>query len=402
MAAWPFRFPASGYNGRNAFPMTHARLFFATLAASSFAALAVTAGTLALFGPDGNAVPGVPVEKTVRTVRLTELQGEVESAAAAVSPAVVSIVATKDIQTWRSDPFGFFFEPGAKIRRDVGGGTGIFVTKSGAILTNKHVVSDPAAEYRAVLADGREFPARVKALDPATDLAVVQADLSGAAVPAAEFASRSEPLRVGNFVVAIGNALAEFRNSVTLGIVSGLGRSINARGRDGESSLRGLVQTDAAINPGNSGGPLVNLSGKVAGVNTAVASGGSGIGFAIPVSAEELAYLLRSVESTGKIRRAYLGVRYSTVDAGLAARLRLPAASGDYVLDDSGAVAPGSPAEKAGLRSGDLVRAVDGVPLTPDYTLKEALSDRAPGAKVTLRVLRGSAETLLSAELGER
>lgn len=386
--------------------MKPSRYFAVTLLASVLASVAVSAAVLAAAGGRLMSVPffSERVEKTVRTVRLTQLQGEVETVARDVSPSVVSIVATKDIQTWRSDPFGFFFEPGASVRRDVGGGTGIFVTKSGAVLTNKHVVSDPAAEYRVVAAGGREFPARVVALDPATDLAILQADLGGWTAPAASFSPRAGQVRVGNFVIAIGNALAQFRNSVTLGIVSGLGRSIRATDQDGRggSQLAGLIQTDAAINPGNSGGPLVGLDGKVVGINTAVAASAQGIGFSIPVSQPDVDYMVRSVAQFGKIRRSYLGVRYSSLDVDLAARLNTPVAQGDYVLDDADSVIPDSPAQKAGLKSGDVITAMDGERLSPDWTIKEALSSRAPGTKVTLEVVRDGKTIAVPVELGER
>ena len=386
--------------------MKPSRYFLVTLLASVFASAAVSAVFLWLAADRALSLPffAQRVEKTVQTVRLTELQGEVEGVARDVSPSVVSIVAAKDVQTWRADPLGFFFEPGATVRRDVGGGTGIFVTKSGAVLTNKHVVSDPDATYRVAVAGGREFDARVLAVDPTTDLALLQADVGAWEAPAAAFAPRAGQVRVGNFVVAIGNALAQFRNSVTLGIVSGLGRSIRATDADGRggSQLAGLIQTDAAINPGNSGGPLVGLDGKVLGINTAVAGSAQGIGFSIPVSQPDVDYLVTSVAKFGKIRRSYLGVRYSSLDADLAARLKLSVAQGDLVLDDADAVLPGSPAQKAGLTSGDVITAVDGARLSSDWTIKEALSAREPGTKVTLEVVRDGKVLGVPVELGER
>lgn len=386
--------------------MKPSRYFLVTLLVSILASVVVSTGLLVLAGGHLLSIPffSERVEKTIRTVRLTELQGEVELVAHNVSPSVVSIIATKDIKTWRSDPFGFFFEPGATVRRDVGGGTGIFVTKSGIVLTNKHVISDPQAAYRVVVMGGQEFDAHVLAVDPVTDLALLQADVKDWSVPVAQFAPRAGQVRVGNFVIAIGNALAQFRNSVTLGIVSGLGRSIRANDQDGSegSPLADLIQTDAAINPGNSGGPLVNLEGKVIGINTAIANSAQGIGFAIPVSQPEVDYMISSVAKTGQIRRSYLGVRYSSLDADLAERLKVKVTSGDYILDDADAVIPGSPAAQAGLRSGDVITAVNGVRLSPDWTIKEALSSTAPGTKVVLEVVRGEKTIAVPVELGAR
>jgi serine protease Do len=159
---------------------------------------------------------------------------------------------------YRSDPWGFFEQPTGTVRRQVGGGSGFFVRKDGTILTNKHVVSDPNAEYTIILSDGTEYRAKVLGLDPVNDLAVIQIDANEKKeefIPLPIIADTQE-VQIGQFVIAVGNALAEFQNSVALGIVSGKDRSIEAEG----TQLTGLLQTDAAINPGNSGGPLLNLS----------------------------------------------------------------------------------------------------------------------------------------------
>jgi serine protease Do len=198
------------------------------------------------------------------TGTLSDLESAISQIANRVSPSVVSIIVTKQVQTYKTDPFGFFYEPAGTVKRQVGGGTGFFVSKEGYILTNKHVVSDPNAEYTILLADGRELIGKVLAYDPITDLAVIRAfktqtEPYNEAIPLSFIESQSG-LRIGSFVVAIGNALAEFQNTVTFGVVSGLGRQIQAENPSGESeALSGLIQTDAAINPGNSGGPLLNI-----------------------------------------------------------------------------------------------------------------------------------------------
>ncbi len=172
---------------------------------------------------------------------------------------MVSIIVSKDVQTYKTDPFGFFYEPSGTVRRKVGGGTGFFVTKDGLILTNKHVVSDPTASYTIISSAGEEFTGKVLAFDPTTDLAIVQtSDIDGKKLTDREpvtFALNSNSLEVGDFLIAIGNALAEFKNTVTFGVVSALGRTIEAEDMGSQSTelLTGLIQTDAAINPGNSG-----------------------------------------------------------------------------------------------------------------------------------------------------
>ena len=183
----------------------------------------------------------------------------VKTVAKKLSPSVVSIIISKDVQTYKTDPFGFFYEPSGTVRQKVGGGTGFFVTKDGLVLTNKHVVSDPNASYAIISASGEEFTGKVLATDPTTDLAIVQTyDIDGKKLTNREpvsFVDNSNSLEVGDFLIAIGNALAEFKNTVTFGVVSALGRTIEAgnMGSQATELLTGLIQTDAAINPGNSG-----------------------------------------------------------------------------------------------------------------------------------------------------
>ena len=182
-----------------------------------------------------------------------------KSVAKKLSPSVVSIIVSKDVQTYKTDPFGFFYEPSGTVRKKVGGGTGFFITKEGLVLTNKHVVSDPVASYTIISASGEEFVGKVLSFDPTNDLAVVQAyDIDGKKLTDREpvnFIGNESPLEVGDFLIAIGNALAEFKNTVTFGVISALGRTIEAgdMGTQQTELLTGLIQTDAAINPGNSG-----------------------------------------------------------------------------------------------------------------------------------------------------
>lgn len=192
------------------------------------------------------------------------LSSSVKEVAKRLSPSVVNIIISRDVQTYRTDPFGFFYEPSGTVRKKVGGGTGFFVTRDGLVLTNKHVVSDPNASYTIITATGEEFAGKVIAVDPTNDLAIVQAlDANGKKLSdrtPVTFVQDPKSVEVGDFAVAIGNALAEFKNTVTFGVVSALGRSIEASESQGSSELlTGLIQTDTAINPGNSGGPLVNL-----------------------------------------------------------------------------------------------------------------------------------------------
>jgi serine protease Do len=191
--------------------------------------------------------------------KIQDLESGVKAVAKKVSPSVVSIVISKEVQTYKTDPFGFFYEPAGTVKKTVGGGTGFFISKDGYILTNKHVVGDPNAQYSVILSNGQELIGKVLAFDPTTDLAIIRA-YKDTVTPysdaeAVKFIDNSGNIEVGSFVVAIGNALAQFQNTLTLGVVSGLGRQIEAGDQMAQTTevLSGLIQTDTAINPGNSG-----------------------------------------------------------------------------------------------------------------------------------------------------
>lgn len=318
------------------------------------------------------------------------------------NPAVVSIVITKDVPKYetyyeQSNPFGdmfpgfYFNTPKLKQngteKKEIGGGSGFFVSSTGLLVTNKHVVSDKDAEYTVFTNDGEKYEAKVLARDSVLDIAVLQ--VKGTGFSYLEFAD-SDTIQVGQSVIAIGNALAEFRNTVSVGVVSGLARSITARDGAGKSELLDhVIQTDAAINPGNSGGPLLNLSGKVIGVNVAVAQGSENIGFALP--ANVVKSVVESVRQTGKIVRPYLGVRYAQITESLKEKNNL---SVDYgVIVSKGetkedlAVIPGSPADKAGIVENDIILEVDGKKLNEDVNLAMIIRDKKIGDALTLKIL---------------
>jgi serine protease Do len=332
---------------------------------------------------------------------LKNLEEAVRSVAGVASKSVVSIVVTKDVPTYRADPFGFFYEPSGSVRRQVGGWTGFFVSKDGYIITNKHVVSDGRAQYSIILADGTELTARVLAYDPTTDLAIIRAFTADQkpyteAVPLSFITTQNE-LQIGSFVVAVGNALAEFQNTVTLGVISGLGRQIaaaDAASRTTES-LTGLIQTDTAINPGNSGGPLIGIDGRVVGINTAVSAGANGIGFAIPLSQKTVDALLASVIKNGTIERAFIGIKYALLTPQGADSLGVLIKNGAILSE----VINASPASRAGLKAGDIITEVDGRAISTKYGLREALSEKFPGEKLSLKVYKKESAKTESVEL---
>jgi len=305
-----------------------------------------------------------------------------------VSPAVVSIIITKDvpiIEQFFVDPFEDFFGGRSQFRirqfrqqgtekREVGGGSGFIVSADGMVITNKHVVLDEEAEYTIFTMDGRSFPARVLAKDPLQDLAVLKIDQENIIDTAGNFTANpflfvelgnSDSLEIGQTVIAIGNALAEFRNTVSVGVISGLGRTITASGGNFVETIENVIQTDAAINRGNSGGPLLNLAGEVIGINTATVLDAQNIGFAIPVN--RATRDIEQVKKLGKIVYAFLGVRYILITEALAQKENLPVTHGAWIRPEQNgeaAITPGSAAEKAGILSLDILLEMNGERIT--------------------------------------
>ncbi len=374
--------------------MNLSKTFLISIVVSILASLASSFFVLEHYDTQGQSSDVINTVSVVPEVQsLKQIESGVQSIAKKLRSSVVNIIISQDIQLYKTDPFGFFYEPSGTVRKKVGGGTGFFITKDGLILTNKHVVSQPDATYTVITGDNEEFSARVVAIDPMTDLAVVQAltkdekKLTDRKI--VEFVKDTRSVDVGSFVIAMGNALAEFQNTLTFGIISGLGRTIEAGNQAGWNveQLTGLLQTDAAINPGNSGGPLVNLDGKVVGINTAIAAGANGLGFAIPLSEKEVDYMLRSIEKYKTIKRPFIGIRYSSLDANIAKANNLKSEYGDYINLKDWVVA-WSPAEKAGLKSGDIILEVEGKKLSSGYSIRDVLVGKMPGDSVKLSVLR--------------
>lgn len=329
------------------------------------------------------------------------------------NPAVVSIIISKNVPKYETyidpnqqqNPFGDLF-PGFSFnipqyrqngteKKQIGGGSGFFVSSDGLIVTNKHVVDQKDVEYTVLTNDGKKHTATVVARDPVLDVALIK--VLGSNFPYLSLGN-SDLLQIGQSVIAIGNALGEFRNTVSVGVVSGLARSVTAGDSFGNTeTLDHVIQTDAAINPGNSGGPLLNLSGQVIGINVAIAQGSQNVGFALPINSIKGA--IESVKSTGKIIRPYLGIRYVAINSEMKEKNNL---SVDYgVLVKAGqnqnelAVVPGSPADKAGIVENDIILEVDGVKLDDKTTLSSLIRQKSIGSAITLKILhRGTEKTV--------
>jgi len=312
---------------------------------------------------------------TTRSQKIVvEESSAIIDAAKKIRPSVVSITG-KGQQT--TSYFGFQSLTPTEVA-----GTGFVVTADGLIVTNKHVVEN-ASSFTVTTNDGKTFSATVVATDPSNDIAFMKVEGSG--LPVVEFGDYDK-LQVGQWVIAIGNALGELQNSVTVGVISAKERSVDT---DSET-LYGLLQTDVAINPGNSGGPLVNLAGQVVGVNTAIAGNAQGIGFAI--AATDITKDLDSYQKNGKILQPYLGINYRSLTKNIATTLGLSVDHGAYIV--SNGVVSGSPAAVAGLRPGDVVTMINDDEVTDTNPLVRLVRKHSPGDKIIITYIRdGNSQT---------
>ena len=320
------------------------------------------------------------------------------------SPAVVSIIISKDISKMRNlfqSPFNDFFDPFGDLfnnngnqtdqnvpteKTKIGGGTGFFINSTGMIVTNRHVVEDTRADYLVITSDGKEYPAKVLARDPIRDFAVIK--IEGDNFPVLETGD-SDALKVGQTVIAIGNSLGEFSNTVSKGIISGLKRNLVAGSGFGQTEkLTNIIQTDAAINPGNSGGPLLNINGQIVGINVAIAQGAQSVGFTIPIN--QVKKIINQVETKGKISVPFLGVRYVLINQEMQKANNLEFDYGAMVLRGEKlsdlAVVPGSPADKAGIVEGDIILEINGTKIDDSNNIADMIAKSNVGDEIDLKI----------------
>jgi S1-C subfamily serine protease len=314
-----------------------------------------------------------------------------------VGPSVVTIAGQQERQSVRQDPFDFFFnapdngnEPQPAEPQNIG--TGFVISQDGLILTNKHVVSDSNIKYQIVASNDKTYEIQNIYRDPLNDIALIKINPGSDKLTVADLGDSSK-IQVGQYALAIGTALGEFRSTVTTGVISGLGRGITA-GSPFEGSVERLdnvIQTDAAINPGNSGGPLLNSAGQVIGVNTAVSASGQNIGFAIPINL--IKESLNNFNQTGKFERAYLGVSYRTITKDLAQVNDL--SEGAYVDE----VIQNSPADQAGIQKGDVIVEISGQKLSEDKPLASVIGTKKIGDTVQIVLMRNKEKITVEATL---
>lgn len=335
------------------------------------------------------------------TVRLLNEESLIINAVDKVSPSVVTVGVVSNRRAFNPDELGLFspFFQGPEInqpeptRQSQDIGTGFVITSDGLIVTNKHVVSVIEGKYSIVTRDDKRYDVERIYRDPANDLAILKVNAQGLK-PAG--LGDSSQLKVGQLAIAIGTALGEFRNTVTTGVISGLGRGITAGDPFGgfQERLDDLIQTDAAINPGNSGGPLLNSGGQVVGVNVAVSAQGQNIGFAIPI--DTVKEVVKNFNETGKFSRPYLGIRYSLISRQAALLNEVP--QGAYVRE----VLPDSPAQKAGLQVGDIITKINNIPLNEKSGgLSQVVAKKKVGDSLNLTVFRDGKEITLNVILAE-
>ena len=335
---------------------------------------------------DGGQQPEVSDQGS--NVVISQKEADLAELVEKTSPTVVSIV------TSQVSGQGFF-------QQEVeGAGTGVVISEDGYILTNKHVISE-ARSVQVVMSDGtRHSDVTVVGSDPLNDIAFLKiknvSDLKVATL------GDSGAMRVGQDVIAIGNSLGQYQNTVTSGIVSGLGRPVTAASSELNSrveSLTDLLQTDAAINPGNSGGPLINSAGQVVGINTAIAADAQGIGFAIPINAAK--GMIRGVIANGKVEKAYLGVQYVAITPDVRTQYKLSVDQGALVRSGSGsAVESNGPADKAGIKDGDIITKVNEKSVGNQGGLGSLVAEFMPSEKVTLTIIRDGKEQQKTLTLG--
>ena len=336
---------------------------------------------------------------------------KIMSAVAKAEPAVVSIIITKDVATVEQyyqqyNPFSGLYgnstdsDDEDSNEQEIGGGSGFFVSSDGYIVTNNHVVSDTTADYTVMTSDGTKYAAKILDTDSTMDVAILKVE--GKDFPFLTFAD-SSTLKLGQTTIAIGNALAEFQNSISMGIVSGLSRSITASDSSTGSSekLDDVIQTDAAINSGNSGGPLLDIQGNVIGVNVAVETTANSIGFALPSNIVKS--IADSVKQYGEIVKPYLGIRYTLVTDSIKKSNNLSVDYGALISKGSSSSEPAvisdSPADKAGIKEGDVILEIDGTKITEDNSVTSVIRQKEIGQTVTIKILRDGATKEVKAKL---
>lgn len=388
-------------------------IFFCALVALFFGGIGAWVGS-EVFSSFSNVFPNTGSKPSSTIINLIEEESATIDVVANVTPAVVSVIARKprgdllrDRSLMQVNPDLIFgntplTDAESKELVDVSSGTGFFVTSDGYVLTNRHVIDVPSPKFFVVTNDGKELNAILVDTDPVLDIAILRVD--GNKHPTVNLGD-SEKIRIGQTVIAIGNTLSEFRNTVTKGVISGINRHVIAGvSVNGSEVIEKAIQTDAAINPGNSGGPLINLLGEVIGINTAVSIDGEAIAFAIPINQAKRA--IEDVKLTGRILRPWFGVHYvltepDQVKNASSISYKLGALIVKGQTSQEPAVVKDSPADKAGLKEGDIILAIDGIFLSQGNAIAELISPHRPNDTIKILYIRDEQTFEVNVILGD-
>jgi len=328
-------------------------------------------------------------QETSSEINMNQLEQEIINKVQNISPSVVSIIIKKDLTIYRSDPSGFFQTPIWSIQKKIGGWTWFFVTKEWIIITNKHVVHEKGAEYTVITQTWNEYDAKILAIDPLTDLAIIKIEASHSFTPLkfiSEYEWIESEIKIWQFAIAIWNALAEFQNSVSFWVISGVNRSIEAWGEQ----LSGLLQTDAAINPGNSWWPLINLEGKVIWINTAIAWNSQWIWFTIPLSTKKINYILDSIKKYWIIKKPFIWIQYTIISPSIQKQLWVKVnywALISWVLWESNAA-------KSWLEAWDIILEINSVRVNLANDVISLIQNKIPWDILWVKVLKKSWEII--------
>ncbi len=329
------------------------------------------------------------VIKNEKVTSIVNLENEITSLIKRVSPWVVSIIIKKDLVIYRSDPWGFFNKVSVITDKEVWGWTWFFVTKDWKIITNKHVVNDENAEYTIITHDNKEYDAEVLAVSKTNDIAILKIkSKDDKNFTPLSFVKNKEDIKIGQFAIAIWNALSEFQNSVSLWVISWKDRKI----KDWDKVLNELIQTDAAINYWNSWGPLINLNWNVMWINTAKINWSSSIWFSISLTQDKVDYIIDSIKKYWEIKEAFIWINYIPISDWIKKEFNLNSDYWLYIINKEWAIIPWSPADNAWIKKWDIILEADGQKLSKSNNLNDLIRNKLPWEKLNLKVLKNDWE----------